>query len=487
MAGKIFINYRRDDDRSGAARVRDRLADAFGASNIFMDVDNLLAGQRFDQELEKALAQTDVFLAIIGSRWMQLLAERQEANERDYVRDEISAALAKGVLVIPVLLERATLPKQADLPQDMRALLLHQKHDVAHEHFGRDIKALVAAIRAGRKVRARRPLPASWITAAAGVSIAVVAIGLGISLLDSFKASPPLGQDHAVAPSEPASAQASVMSRQVALSASPRIAISTPLLKGSLSLKGARLDDLSVISDAAAGPIELLSPFGSAAPVFAEWGAVSGSRTVAGADAVWSQEGTGALRTDHPVRLSLSDASGLEFRRVIAVDDRYFFTTSDVVTNRSATAVDINPYGRITRYGSPLGGSFRSRGMVAMADGLQHASYDEIDSKKSLQFSGANSWVGMTDSCSAIALIPDEAERIRGSFSSTAARDGRMYQADFLADAVSIPPNETRQLASRIFVGPRRASIVSAYQSTLGLNNLIQLVDWANYILPCRE
>jgi YidC/Oxa1 family membrane protein insertase len=116
----------------------------------------------------------------------------------------------------------------------------------------------------------------------------------------------------------------------------------------------------------------------------------------------------------------------------------------------------------------------------------QHASYDEIDSKKSLQFSGANSWVGVTDSCSAIALTPDEAERIRGSFSSTAG-NGRMYQADFLADAVSIPPNETRQLASRIFVGPRRGSIVSAYESTLGLNNFIQLVDWANYFLPCRE
>ena len=60
MAGKIFINYRRDDARDMAARVRDRLAQAFGKSNVFMDVDNLMAGQRFDMELDKALAKTDV-------------------------------------------------------------------------------------------------------------------------------------------------------------------------------------------------------------------------------------------------------------------------------------------------------------------------------------------------------------------------------------------------------------------------------------------
>ena len=78
MAGKIFVNYRRDDERSTAARVRDRLAGVFGAANVFMDVDNLLAGQRFDKELEKALAQTDVFLALIGPRWMDLFTTRQE-------------------------------------------------------------------------------------------------------------------------------------------------------------------------------------------------------------------------------------------------------------------------------------------------------------------------------------------------------------------------------------------------------------------------
>jgi TIR domain-containing protein len=81
MAVKIFVNYRREDERAFAARVRDRLAQAFGASNVFMDVDNLMAGQRFDRELEKALVETDVFLAVMGPRWLELFEKRQASGE----------------------------------------------------------------------------------------------------------------------------------------------------------------------------------------------------------------------------------------------------------------------------------------------------------------------------------------------------------------------------------------------------------------------
>ncbi len=92
MAGKIFISYRRDDVRADARDIAGRLSRAFGERNVFMDVDNLLAGQRFDQELETALAQCDVFIAVIGNQRANLLAERQAANERDIVVDEIADA-----------------------------------------------------------------------------------------------------------------------------------------------------------------------------------------------------------------------------------------------------------------------------------------------------------------------------------------------------------------------------------------------------------
>ena len=118
-----------------------------------MDVDNLLPGERFDLRLKEALAGTDVFLAVIGARWPELLEARAESGERDYVREEIAAALAAKIVVIPVLMDRAALPKAASLPEDIRELALYHKHDVVYESFGRDVAALIVAIETHRQAK----------------------------------------------------------------------------------------------------------------------------------------------------------------------------------------------------------------------------------------------------------------------------------------------------------------------------------------------
>jgi len=143
MAGKVFISYRRDDDPSAAARVRDALAARFGKANLFMDIDSLSAGQRFEAELAKALTACDVFIAIIGPRWMDLLwAKSQMSGLRDFVRDEIALALKRKIMVVPVRVGRENnlppLPRAKDLPSDIRDLVNYQKHDVVHENFARN-------------------------------------------------------------------------------------------------------------------------------------------------------------------------------------------------------------------------------------------------------------------------------------------------------------------------------------------------------------
>lgn len=152
---KVFVNYRRDDDPSAAARVRDGLEKRFGKSALFMDVDNLLAGQKFDDELAKALSACDVLVSIIGVKWSGILSARTaeaqaDPDHRDYVREEIAAALKRGIVVIPVRVGRdgalPALPRPSELPGDIRALVAHQKHDVTHERFGRDVADLANAI-----------------------------------------------------------------------------------------------------------------------------------------------------------------------------------------------------------------------------------------------------------------------------------------------------------------------------------------------------
>jgi TPR repeat protein len=190
--GRIFISYRRGDVPGDARSVCERLERKFGKPNVFMDVDRLLAGQRFDRELDKALSQCDVLIAIIGPRWLELLAKHALGGERDFVHDEIVAALKRDIIIIPVLIgredEMPPLPQKEDLPEDIRDLVQYQKHTIVHESFGRDADHLIAAVRsvlgAGRRIVTWRPI------AALGVSLlAVVLLAYWMGML------PQLGRD----------------------------------------------------------------------------------------------------------------------------------------------------------------------------------------------------------------------------------------------------------------------------------------------------
>jgi formylglycine-generating enzyme required for sulfatase activity len=177
MAGKIFVNYRRQDARADARSIHYRLVAAFGKANVFMDVDNLRPGQQFGQELETALEQCDVFLPIIGPRWLDLLNARSESGQRDYVRDEIAGALGRGIMVIPILVDGATLPRPDELPHDLRAVVSHQSHTLTHERFGRDLGDLVDAIKERRPSKGSRYRGTIWLSVLGVLALAAIVSG----------------------------------------------------------------------------------------------------------------------------------------------------------------------------------------------------------------------------------------------------------------------------------------------------------------------
>ena len=103
---RIFISYRREDAPADARGLCERLGRAFGAGNVFMDVDRLMAGERFERELDSALGKCDVLIAVIGSRWLALLDEyAQQARLRGnhgYVLTPSQNVSADGVIFDPV-------------------------------------------------------------------------------------------------------------------------------------------------------------------------------------------------------------------------------------------------------------------------------------------------------------------------------------------------------------------------------------------------
>ena len=193
MPGRIFVSYRRDDDAAAAARVADGLAARFGRANVFMDVDHLLPGERFDQKLAEALGECDVLLAVIGRRWMDLLGERTAGRATDYVRQEIGEALRRGIVVIPVRVGRVDhlppLPGREALPEDIRDLALHQKHDVTHERFGGDLARLIQAIVELRRRRPGRHTGVAWRWVGVGaVGVAAIVCGGGVCPVGRWRA-----------------------------------------------------------------------------------------------------------------------------------------------------------------------------------------------------------------------------------------------------------------------------------------------------------
>jgi YidC/Oxa1 family membrane protein insertase len=143
--------------------------------------------------------------------------------------------------------------------------------------------------------------------------------------------------------------------RAATLAASERVPIDTPEIKGSIDLKGGRIDDISLVRyretvDPKSPAIVLLSPSGSPHPFYAEFGWVgaAGANVKApGPDTVWQREGAGSLAPGRPIVLVNDNGEGLKFRRTIAVDDKYLFTLKDEVTNGTGAAVTLYPYALI--------------------------------------------------------------------------------------------------------------------------------------------
>src|SRR5215831_18975595 len=168
MAGKIFINYRRDDSPGTAGRLHDRLAPTFGRNNLFMDVDHIPAGVDFVDFLRSQVAACDVFLAVIGPNWLDAKDDsgrRRFDNPDDFVTIEIAAALARNIRVIPVLVDGARTPKADKLPDSVKPLVRRNAVEVRNTHFGRDAEALAnqvrEAVKSARPVTGRRPYIAS--------------------------------------------------------------------------------------------------------------------------------------------------------------------------------------------------------------------------------------------------------------------------------------------------------------------------------------
>src|SRR3954447_340714 len=290
-----------------------------------------------------------------------------------------------------------------------------------------------------------------------------------------------------------------VVSREAAIADTNRVKIDTPRVSGSISLKGARIDDLSLVQfhetvNPSSPPIVLYSPSGTAQPYYAEFGWVPASGStikLPDRDTLWQQEGAGSLTPSSPITLKYDNGDGLTFRRTIAIDDRYLFSIKDDVTNVGNAPVTLYPFALISRHGTPqvAGYYILHEGLIGYLgdQGLQEYGYKKIDDAKSVSFKVTDGWLGITDKYWASALLPDTNAQLQARFSSNPVGAIKTYQTDYLQDPQTIAIGGTGSANARLFAGAKEASVVGinfplaglgGYNKQLELNHFDLLIDW---------
>jgi hypothetical protein len=145
----VFISYRRDDTQGDTARIRERLADHFGAQHVFMDTGGIPYGTDFEEHIQKKLEGCEVLVAVIGPNWLKVESDgrvRIHDND-DWVRREIRFALEGGTRIIPVLINRTECPRVEQLPSDLSRLACLQALSLdTGIDFPHHIKRLIEAI-----------------------------------------------------------------------------------------------------------------------------------------------------------------------------------------------------------------------------------------------------------------------------------------------------------------------------------------------------
>ena len=142
----IFVSYRREDSAGHAGRLFDRLVEHFGRDRIFMDIDTIEPGEDFVAVIENAVSSCDVLIAVIGRNWLSPNGSGRLDRPTDFVRLEIATALSREIRVIPVLVQRASLPKPQELPEDLVKLTRRNAVELTDLRWQTDVDQLIGVM-----------------------------------------------------------------------------------------------------------------------------------------------------------------------------------------------------------------------------------------------------------------------------------------------------------------------------------------------------
>ncbi len=289
--------------------------------------------------------------------------------------------------------------------------------------------------------------------------------------------------DNSIVPSIDGTIVKENISREDSLKKTNRILLENKKIKGSISLKGAAIDDLSFknykVDIKSNNIVQFLNPKETKNSYFIEsgWASVGNKIKVPNGNSIWRVVGNKILDVNNPVILEWDNGSSLLFRKKIEIDDNYLFKVNQEIQNNSSQQVELYPYAQLTRKNKPedlKGFYILHEGFIAVLDEeLKEDDYDDIEEKKLVR-EAEKGWIGITDKYWMTALIPESGEKFKSTFLYQDA-----YKANFLlTNPKIVKPSTKANNEIKIFVAAKEVQTIDAYAEKENIEKLDLIIDW---------
>lgn len=270
----------------------------------------------------------------------------------------------------------------------------------------------------------------------------------------------------------------------------PKVAISTPSLKGYIDLAGARINNLSLkkydVSLDNKKDVQLLAPTTEEYPYYGEFGWLGTNPRIAlpKHDSVWrlSANSPSTLTAKTPVTIEWDNGQGLLFSQTIRLDENYLFEITQHVVNKGSDSVTLFPYGLISRHNIPkdyAGLFIVHEGPVGYLDGaLQEYSYDDLQDDREITYKDQGGWIGFGDKYWLTALLPDPAQTHQFRYAFTGSEADDRYQTDYRGEAITLAPDTQETITTHFFAGAKQLELLDSYEEQLGIQHLDLAIDF---------
>ena len=272
------------------------------------------------------------------------------------------------------------------------------------------------------------------------------------------------------------------ISRNDALKENERVLFENDKIKGSISLIGSSIDDLTFknYTNTLNGDdnVILLNPKQSDNGYYVEtgWATTNKNIDLPNSKSLWSIEGSKKLTPSSPVILSWTNNQNIKFLKEISIDKQYLFNIKQTIINNSDKTYNFYPYGQIIRNVAPDVTNFYilHEGLIGVFDDqLVEEDYDDIEEKKYSK-NAQSGWLGITDKYWLTSLIPEKDKSFRSDFDYK-----NKFRANFIeTNATEVGANETKSNSIRVIIAAKEVNVIDGYAESENINKFDLAIDW---------